>query len=178
MSGTYTASLEDMQAWARGLMQVRQPDFVIGDDYMRRWWVIPRNDMSNLYLHFMQADDDDRALHDHPWENKSIILHGGYTEITPEGTFERNPGDVIARPAEAAHRLIMRRDDAGKIIPCISLFQTGPTIREWGFHCPQGWRHWRDFVDARDTGQVGRGCGEMDASEPSTQTHTTKKKGE
>ena len=33
------------------------------------------------------------------------------------------------------------------------------------FHCPQGWRHWRDFVDEHDTGQVGRGCGEMDAPE-------------
>lgn len=161
MSGTYTASLEDMQAWARGIMQVRQPDFVIGDNYIKRWWVVPRNDMSNLYLHLMTGDDDDRALHDHPWENTSIILAGGYTEITPDGSFERKPGEVIKRRAADAHRLVLHRDDAGKPIPCLTLFATGQWERDWGFHCPKGWVPWREFVDERDTGQVGRGCGEM-----------------
>lgn len=37
----------------------------------------------------------------------------------------------------------------------------GEQVREWGFACPKGWVHWRDFVDARDAGQIGRGCGEF-----------------
>lgn len=160
MSGTYTASLEDMQAWARGIMQVREPDFIIGDNYIKRWWVVPRNDMSNLYLHWMTGDDDDRALHDHPWQNTSIILAGGYVEITPAGSFERKPGEVVKREAADAHRLVLHRDDAGKPIPALTLFATGQWERDWGFHCPNGWVPWREFVDERDTGQVGRGCGE------------------
>src|SRR3546814_5856142 len=65
----------------------RPPNFVIGgqqDPYMRRWWVIPRNRFINIYLHQVLRPDDDRALHDHPWINLSIILDGGYWEIRSE----------------------------------------------------------------------------------------------
>ncbi len=149
------ASLSDMQAWADSIM-TRAPDFIIGDDYIRRWWVIPRNKMCNVYLHEILNSDDDRAMHDHPWANTSLLIAGSYIEHTPGGTFTRNAGDVIERAADALHRL--------EVIPgqrVISLFMTGPTVREWGFACPKGWVHWRDFVDARDAGQIGRGCGEF-----------------
>lgn len=43
--------------------------------------------------------------------------------------------------------------------PAITLFITGPRVREWGFWCPKiGWRHWRVFTDPDNTGQIGRGC--------------------
>lgn len=167
MSGSTTpmADLEGMQAWARELMASRPRDFQIGDDYIRRWWVIPRNRLSNQYLHLMTGDDDDRALHDHPWANTSVILEGGFIEITPEGSFERRPGDVIHRLATDAHRLVLRRDEAGNKIPSISLFATGPNEREWGFHCPKGWVHWKEFTDYNESdgssSHTGKGCGEM-----------------
>jgi hypothetical protein len=161
MTAPFSADLPAMQAWAEGLMASRPADFVIGHDYLRRWWVIPRNDYSNIYLHDIRASDDDRAFHDHPWPNRSVLLVGSYIEHTPEGRFVRKTGDVVDRPANALHRL--------EIIPgvrAISLFFTGRNEREWGFDCGHGWVHWRDFVDARDTGQVGRGCGEHDALSP------------
>ena len=162
MSEPNYASIEDMQAWASHVMRARNPDFIVGDNYLKRWFIVPRNRMSNVYLHWMVGDDDDRALHDHPWSNTSVIIQGGYIEVTPKGRFERCEGDVIHRDAKQAHRLVMHRDDEGKPIPCISLFYTGPNVREWGFHCPKGWVHWRDFVDERGTGRIGRGCGEHD----------------
>lgn len=137
----------------------RPPDFIIGphsNPYLRRWWVIPRNKRANIYLHEILHSDDDRALHDHPWFNISIILRGEYWEHTPEGVFYRRAGSIVFRRAGASHRLEVRD---GR--PCWTLFLTGPVVREWGFHCPKGWRHWRDFVDERDTGAVGRGCGEQ-----------------
>lgn len=153
MSDEFKAELADMQAWAKGLMASRPPDRVIGDHYLRRWWVLPRNDMANVYLHEFRRSDDDRALHDHPWASTSCILFGRYIEHTPDGAFMREAGDVVSRPAEALHRVELINDE-----PAISLFMTGPKVREWGFACPQGWRHWSEFVDARDSGQVGRGC--------------------
>lgn len=148
------ASLEDMQAWAAQIMQ-REPDFIIGDNYLRRWWVIPRNDQFNVYLHEILRSDDDRALHDHPWENASWVIDGSYIEHLPDGiAIERRAGDLVGRDAEALHRLEIA--EGGR---ALSLFITGPKVREWGFACPQGWRHWRDFV-GEDTTQVGRGCGE------------------
>lgn len=152
------ANLEDVQVWANARMQ-RAPDFVIGDPdqpYMRRWWVVPRNTGCNVYLHEILRSDDDRALHDHPWDNTSFLIAGSYVEVTPEGEFTRDAGSIVNRKATDAHRLVV--PDGGRVV---SLFMTGPLVREWGFHCPQGWRHWRDFVDSRDAGQVGRGCGEM-----------------
>jgi hypothetical protein len=134
----------------------RKPDFIIGPHdapYLHRWWVIPRNRWFNIYLHQILASDDDRALHDHPWVNCSIILKGGYVEITPTGSKVRRRFLPVLRRAIAAHRLVIK---AGK--PCWSLFITGPIIRQWGFHCPKGWRIWTEFVNARDSGQIGRGC--------------------
>ncbi len=148
-------------AWDGGMK--RPPDFVIGpaeQPYLLRWWVIPRNRFFNIYLHRILADDDDRALHDHPWFNCSILLAGGYREITPRWTKIRNRFSVVFRRATSSHRLELLRDSAGNKLPCWSLFITGPVIRTWGFHCPKGWVPWREFVDERDTGKVGRGCGE------------------
>ncbi|AGH48734.1 hypothetical protein G432_05035 [Sphingomonas sp. MM-1] len=146
--------LDDLQAWARAKMQ-RRPDFVIGDDYLRRWWIVPRNEGCNVYLHEILHSDDNRALHDHPWDNTSYVIDGVYIEITPAGSFYRGAGSIVTRRATDAHRLVV--PPGGR---AVSLFMTGPKLREWGFHCPQGWRQWQDFVDARDAGQVGRGCGE------------------
>lgn len=43
--------------------------------------------------------------------------------------------------------------------PTWSLFITGSHVREWGFYCPQGWRHWEAFVSKRPGGNhVGKGC--------------------
>ncbi len=152
------ASLADMQAWAASIM-ARACDFPIGgreNPYLERWWIIPRNEQQNVYLHRILRNDDDRALHDHPWENASYVIAGSYREITPGGTFIRSPGDFVQRPATALHRLELIDGQ-----PCISLFTTGPKLREWGFDCPKGWVNWRDFT-AGDNGElVGRGCGEM-----------------
>lgn len=139
----------------------RAPDQVIGGlarPYLRRWFLIPRNPLVNVYLHQFLRSDDDRALHDHPWVNLSILLAGSYTEHTIEAggvhvRRRRRAGDWVARGARAAHRIELH---AG---PCWTLFITGPRVRSWGFHCPGGWRHWRDFTNPAGGGRtIGRGC--------------------
>lgn len=149
------ASLPEMVEWAENLIAAREPDFIIGDNYLRRWWVIPRNPLMNVYLHEINHSDDDRALHDHPWVNTSILLRGDYIEHTPKGAIHRVAGEIVNREAGAAHRLEV--EDNAKVL---SLFITGAIVREWGFHCPNGWKHWKDYV-ASHPGQVGRGCGEQ-----------------
>jgi hypothetical protein len=148
----------------------RPPHFTIGNAssvYMRRWYVIPRNRLFNIYLHEIRRSDDDRALHDHPWVNVSIVLKGRYREIMPltppteDHTLPyqiekwRTRGSIVLRRPTAAHRLEI---EDGK--PCWSLFITGPNVRTWGFWCPRGWKPWQQFVDMSNTGAVGPGCGE------------------
>jgi hypothetical protein len=133
----------------------RRPDYLIGpkgDPYLERWWVIPRNRWLNVYLHHFRHSDDDRALHDHPYASASFILKGSYVEHTFDGEFTRFAGSVTFRSATVAHRIELR---AGN---CWTLFVTGPRIREWGFWCPKGWRHWRDFCALDDAGDAGPGC--------------------
>lgn len=157
-----------MKRWAEKLMARRVPDFVIGgaeNPYLRRWWIIPRNRFFNIYLHEIIRSDDDRALHDHPWINLSILIDGGYFEhtIAAGGIHRRiwrGAGAWKFRLPGAAHRLELAMGSAVEM-RAISLFITGPNVRSWGFHCPEaGWVHWRDFT-AGDHGEiVGRGCGE------------------
>lgn len=136
------------------------PDVIIGkadDHYLHRWFVIPRNPLFNIYLHHFLRSDDDRALHDHPWWNLSILLDGEYTEHTiPAGGVNvrkvYKAGDIKFRGASSAHRVELH---AGS---CWTLFITGPRFRQWGFHCPAGWRHWKEFTDPKNPGDIGRGC--------------------
>lgn len=152
-------------------IEARKPDVTIGppdDVYLERWFVIPRNRVFNIYLHRFRRSDDDRALHDHPWWNLSLVLHSGYVEERPvhrdapsgrrHATYRRQGSLLLRRPRQA-HRLALL---AGEPRP-ITLFLTGPRQREWGFWCPQGWRHWKKFTAAGPTheGQlIGLGCGE------------------
>lgn len=137
----------------------RSPDFVIGNQdnpYMLRWYLIPRNRLFNIYLHKIVRDDDDRALHDHPWISVSILLNGAYTEVTEKGRRVFKVGSVIFRSHKYKHRLEVLDNK-----PCWTLFITGPKIRVWGFHCLKGFVPWYDFVAEDDHGNVGKGCGEM-----------------
>jgi len=143
--------------WIISHFSRRSPDFIIGDNYLRRWWLIPRNRWFNVYLHEILHDDDDRALHDHPWWNLSIILRGAYREHMPHGSriLGAGPMDdarIAFRSAASAHRIAVVSG------PVWSLFITGPRIREWGFHCPQGFVGWEKFTSKDDYGQIGKGC--------------------
>jgi len=150
--------------WIKTLLSGR-PHFVISrhdGPYLLRWWLIPRNKWFNIYLHKFCGDDDDRALHDHPWSSLSILLRGSYIEHTdgPEsapGSGDRQRvykrGSVIYRRPDYRHRIVLIENQ-----PAWTLFITGPQVRIWGFWCPKGFVPWFEFVDARDSGEVGKGC--------------------
>ena len=72
----------------------------------------------------------------------------------------RTAGDITTRAADAPHRIAVPPRHATPADPVITLFITGARHREWGFWCPKGWRHWRQFTDPTDSGQIGRGCGD------------------
>lgn len=123
---------------------LREPDLTIALDgnspaYLYRWHVIPRNEKANTYLHIQVANDPERPLHDHPWDNMSVIISGGYDELLqalpwPGGyveTKKRRPGHVVFRQAAQPHRLLL----APGVPYTISLFSTGPKVKEWGFWC-------------------------------------------
>ena len=151
----------------------RAPDFMVGADspggaYLRRWWLIPRNPVFNIYLHQFLRDDDDRALHDHPWPWVSFLLGGSYIEHTiARGGIHhrqtRHPGSLKVSGPRRAHRieLLPFTSVSGEsfLLPCWTIFITGPRLRGWGFHCPErGWVPWQRFTAEGKPGEVGPGC--------------------
>jgi len=153
----------------------RAPDFVVGgqdNPYLRRWWVIPRNPVFNIYLHQFLRDDDDRALHDHPWAWCSILLRGSYIEhtIAAGGVHHQqvriSPSIKLSGPRRA-HRIELWKDiRTQRPAECWTLFITGPKVRTWGFHCPRGFVPWQRFTAASDRGAIGAGCGEAEGAAP------------
>lgn len=150
--------LANMGQAALRIAQFRKPDFIIGganNPYLCRWFLREEGASGGLYLHQIVRDDDDRALHDHPWDASVYVIEGEYREVRadcPEGeVFGRDSYRHLA--AETAHRLVITKG------PVWTLCFIGKRRREWGFHCPQGWVRWQDFVATSDKGSVGQGCG-------------------
>lgn len=140
----------------------QKADVYIGGEaepYLKRWHLIPRNKFFNIYLHKICKNDYDRALHDHPWYNMSILLAGQYREILKHSRRHFASGCFAIRAADHAHRLELIDGE-----PCWTLFITGPKIRSWGFLCPRRWVHWKEFVGPGEDKYTGtpRGCGEND----------------
>lgn len=150
--------LTPWRAWYRDVPEQERTSWQRAAVAVSRW-------LPNLYLHMFLRDDDDRALHDHPSWAASLILHGTYLEhtIAAGGIHRRalhTPGSLRFLPTRHTHRIELVRVN-GVARPCWTLFLFGPTVREWGFHCPErGWVHWREFTAAGKPGEIGRGCGE------------------
>lgn len=147
----------DWGFWFRHLIKGK-PGFIIGgrdDPYLVRWYLVPRNPYLNVYLHKFVRSDDDRALHDHPWWFLSLILKGAYIEHRQDGTTLRSRGSIARREPTTLHRveLLPHSTLDHHEEPVWTLFLTGPKVREWGFKCPKGWIHWKEF-------DKNGGCGE------------------
>lgn len=128
-------------------MLTRAPDQVLRHPehgiYLERWKSL-QNDGSGYYAHVMHRSDVDLELHDHPFDNATILLEGEWLEHLPQGQLLHvRPGDCVIRSAADAHRLELIDG------PTKSLFYRGPKIREWGFYAESGWVHNQAFFRQR-----------------------------
>lgn len=157
---------------------MRQPDLIIGprDNPQTLRWQLLKFRGWQLCLHKWLRSDEDRALHDHSGDNISLLLNRGYWEVVRRFTWN-DSGVIVShqdrwtfrwplipyfRRAETPHRIVMGEHRRG--LPVWSLWFRWPPRRDWGFHCPKGWKHWRDFLSSRNdyyadgTSEVGPGC--------------------
>lgn len=93
--------------------------------YMRRWAVLLG--AGSVRVHHFYRSDDERALHDHPWWFVTVVLGGGYTDVSEDGLDHLGRGSIRFRPA--LHRHTVRVDPGGSW----TLLLTGPNLRTWGF---------------------------------------------
>lgn len=96
--------------------------------YLQKWLVDRGSDGSATYVHrFLRSDADDE-MHDHPWDNATLVVSEGYWEITPSGRRWLPPGTVVQRAATEFHRVEI---EPGR--PPLSIFMHGPKRNAWGF---------------------------------------------
>lgn len=125
------------------------PSKRIGECYLTRWHVVPKNRLFNVYLHHVQEDDPDSHLHDHPWLfNVSVVLRGRISETLPQLHRVLESGSVTARMSRAPHRLALLSDDS------LTIFLTGPKIRRWGFYTEKGWIDSERYLQANGDGRA------------------------
>lgn len=93
--------------------------------YVIRWRIeIP---FGSLRVHHWLAGDDLRAFHDHPWWFLTLVVRGGYSDVSPEGCDLLRPGSVRFRKAHHRHTVQPFPQGAWTILV------TGPPGRKWGF---------------------------------------------
>lgn len=156
--------------------RARQTPYFHLDGYMERYWLCPYKDPERpgcgpvrfsqrplswllqrfniaARIHHVLASDPGRDFHDHPFSYITIVLKGGYWEVTPvynkSGLYQGEqwqwfpPGSILFRRAKSLHRLEIPR-----YRPCTTLFITGPKSQDWGFVDPrQGKTHWRLYLE-------------------------------
>ncbi len=98
--------------------------------YMKRWVI--NFGLFAIRLHKWTASDDDRYLHDHPWNFLIFVLKGRYTDIykITENTTSGNilcAGRVYFRKAE------YRQFFSSEQSPVWTLVISGHKKRKWGF---------------------------------------------
>lgn len=110
-----------------------------GDPYLSRFYVTPdadwwRNRLPGVFLHYFHRGDNDRELHNHPWEwGFSFILTGGYHEDRLDRTTTEVvrkkvlPGDINRIDHFTFHRVDMLHPERG----CWTIFVTGPGLKIW-----------------------------------------------
>jgi hypothetical protein len=115
-------------------------------DYLIRWIVL-QCPWFSVYVHKFLSSDDERALHDHPWNFFSIILKGAYKEHcwmnkygNPTVCNIRKMGSIGYREANWKHRVEL-------ITPTVwTLMLVSPRKRaKWGFWPKANWCWWRTY---------------------------------
>lgn len=93
------------------------------EGYMKRWWVfnpyssgshaVKYRWLPSVRIHHILREDYDRALHDHPWNARTIILRGWYNEarepygyyFQPRRLFTRATGSTCAIRFKEYHKI-------------------------------------------------------------------------
>jgi hypothetical protein len=121
--------------------------------YMGRWWLFNPYSREthkpalwwcpwSFRIHHIMRPDEDRDLHDHPWNARTIILRGWYIEQRQIMWRRRATGDTARLNHGEYHRI-------DQVSPCgvITLFITSKWRGDWGFLVNGVKVPWRTYTE-------------------------------
>jgi hypothetical protein len=137
---------------------ITSPD---GRPYLTRWYVWPKGPRTAedavtptapfaVFIHFFHRSDEDRELHNHPWDKSvALILKGGYHEEREDGFRTFRPGDINVISKDDYHRVELLYPKKGSW----SLFIAGKNVGSWGFKDERTGRHipWKEYLGGKNT---------------------------
>lgn len=108
-----------------------------GELHFRRYGI--KTPWFGIFLHFIYKADEEKHLHDHPWNYVSLCLYGHFTEEYNNPKFNVQPcvpviyqdcraGKIIIREAKRFHKI---HKLYSKVV--CTLFLTGSEKRNWGY---------------------------------------------
>jgi len=131
--------------------------------YLRRFHLIKRNKFllkltkgkyEGLYLHHILRPDEDRHLHDHPWDFSVFVLAGGYEEDIPHPKYGSSWRHGLGLLSRIWHPLSFRSSSAKQLHKISAdnfkttwtLIFVGPKRRKWGFKTEKGWMPYDEYL--------------------------------
>lgn len=139
------------------------------ETYMGRWWLFNPYDRDthkaklwwfpwSIRVHHIMRADQDRDLHDHPWNARTVILDGWYIEQR----LSRAGADCSLLNRQTGERTYLAKREAGdtaqlrhgeyhridQVSPggVWTLFITSPWQGEWGFLVDGQKVHWKTYT--------------------------------
>lgn len=148
------------------------------DIYMGRWWLFnPYGKaadgeqtaarwawLPSIRIHHIMRADNDRHLHDHPWNARTIVLRGWYEEERPGDIFNQGdryreqrddlggwllPREVFDRRAGYTGRLLFGQYHRISAVPedgVWTMFFTWKKRGSWGFSVDGKKVSWREYL--------------------------------
>lgn len=140
------------------------------NNYMGRWWLFNRYSeigsmdrveprfkwLPSVRIHHILREDRAEHMHDHPWNARTIILRGGYTEKRKYG--EINAGNGHAYALTEQH--VRRRGDTERVrfgeyhhimhvepLGAWTMFITWEYVGTWGFWVDGRKVPHREYID-------------------------------
>lgn len=124
-----------------------------GDVYMYRYWLFnPYKENSSgkgnwfpisIRLHHIVRPDQDRHMHDHPWNARTFILRGWYIEKREEGRYYwRGEGETAKLNFGEYHYIT----GISPLHGAWTLFVTGKYRGTWGFLVNGAKVKWREYL--------------------------------
>lgn len=136
------------------MQAMHQPDDHL-DGYMDRYWLLSPTQCEaeqlpyhGIRIHHIKTPDTDRHCHNHPWEFRTFILHGGYKEELRISEHECaikdvKVGDTYFRGENDYHR-IHRISDEPLWTLCVLLKRN---TKGWGFMTEKGHIDSHQYLD-------------------------------
>lgn len=144
-------------AWLAARLPARHITDLQGKPYLSRYTLYDRKGAGKIYLHHFHQSDQDRELHNHPWdESVSLILTGGYYETRaikePDGSYItvttwKGPFSLNRIYADTFHRATLQDEKQG----AWTLFFAGRFTQRWGFLNPRTGEYtdYKEYLVAR-----------------------------